>query len=314
MIELKDIQEARERIGHIVKRTPVISSGTLSGRTGNDLFLKGEHLQKTGSFKIRGAANLVIKAANDHIKHVLAASSGNHGQAVAHIANVLGIRSTIVVPKDIARCKEAAIRAYNGQLEYCGTTSDERIDRAKAICEESGATFIPPYDHPHIMAGQGTAGLEILEQLDNIDEVYVPIGGGGLISGVATAVKESNPKVRIIGAEPAIAADTYQSFKEGKRINIGATTTIADGLRTSIPGELTFPIVRRYVDDIVLIEEEEIKEAFTSVFTFMKQVIEPSAAVAVAGAMKRNAEGKRIVALVSGGNVDPSIISSLFTQ
>lgn len=314
MIALKDIQEARERIAPIAKRTPVMSSSTFSGKIGNDLFLKGEYLQKTGSFKIRGASNLVIKEAEKHVNHVLAASSGNHGQAVAYIANVLGIRSTIVVPKDIARCKEAAIRAYNGQIEYCGTTSGERIDRAKAICEESGATFIPPYDHPYIMAGQGTAGLEILEQLDNIDEVYVPIGGGGLISGVATAVKESNPKVRVIGVEPAIAADTYQSFQEGKRINIGSTTTIADGLRASIPGKLTFPIVRRYVDDIVLVEEEEIKEAFTSVFTFMKQVIEPSGAVSVAGVIKRKAEGKRIVALVSGGNVDTSIISSLFTQ
>lgn len=314
MIALKDIQEAREKIEHVVKRTPIMNSGTLSGKIGNDLFLKCEHLQKTGSFKIRGASNLVIKEANNHVKHVLAASSGNHGQAVAYIANVLGIRSTIVVPRDIARCKEAAIKAYNGHIEYCGTTSVERIDRAIAICEETGANYIPPYDHPYIIAGQGTAGLEILDQLDRIDEVYVPVGGGGLISGVATAIKETNPNIKVVGVEPVIANDTYQSFKEGKRINIGATTTIADGLRTSIPGELTFPIVRRYVDEIVLVGEDEIKDAFTSVFTFMKQVIEPSAAVSVAGAMKRKAEGKRIVVLVSGGNVDTSIVSSLFAK
>ncbi|WP_340085161.1 threonine/serine dehydratase [Siminovitchia sp. FSL H7-0308] len=314
MIALKDIEEARERIAHVVKRTPVLNSNTLSKKIGNDLFLKCEHLQKTGSFKIRGASNLVIKESEHHVKHVLAASSGNHGQAVAYIANVLGIRSTIVVPKDIARCKEAAIEAYNGIIDHCGTTSGERIDRAQSICKERGATFIPPYDHPYIMAGQGTAGLEILDQLDNIDEVYVPIGGGGLISGVATALKESNPRIRVIGVEPALADDTYQSFQEGKRINIGSTTTIADGLRASIPGELTFPIVQRYVDDIVLVEENEIKEAFTSVFTLMKQVIEPSGAVSIAGVLKRKAEGKRVVALVSGGNVDTTVVPSLFTD
>jgi threonine dehydratase len=288
-----------------------MKSNTLSRKTGNDLFLKCEHLQKTGSFKIRGAANLVIKEAQNQVDHVLAASSGNHGQAVAYIAGVLGIRATIVVPEDIAGCKEAAIRSYNGRLEYCGTTSGERIDRAKAISEETGAVFIPPYDHPSIMAGQGTAGLEILGQLDEIDEVYVPIGGGGLISGVATAIKESNPTIRVIGVEPAMANDTYLSFQEGKRISIGAARTVADGLRAAIPGELTFPVVRRYVDEIVLVEEDQIREAFTNVFTVMKQVIEPSGAVSVAGALKRKAEGKRIVALVSGGNIDPAVASSL---
>lgn len=311
MIDLNLIREARERIARSVKKTPIMTSETISKDLGNDLFFKCEHLQKTGAFKIRGASNKVIYEANRNTKHVIAASSGNHGQAVAYIANQIGISSTIVVPEDAATCKKDAIKAYNGNIEFCGTTSEERIERAKQICEDGKGVFIPPYDDPLIMAGQGTAGLEIVEQMDGIDEVYVPIGGGGLISGIATAIKESNPSIRVIGVEPAIANDTYLSLKEGKRINIGGSSTIADGLRTSIPGELTFPIVQQYVDDIVLVDEESIKQAFTYVLARMKQLIEPSGAVSVAGAMKRNPEGKRIVALISGGNVDTEVIPSL---
>lgn len=311
MIDLNLIRESRERIGDIVKRTPIMTSETISNDTGNELFFKCEHLQKTGAFKIRGASNKVIHEAQKNTDHVIAASSGNHGQAVAYIANQLGISSTIVVPEDAVACKKEAIRAYNGNLEFCGTTSEERIERAKQISQDGKAVFIPPYDDPFIMAGQGTAGLEILEQVSDIDEVYVPIGGGGLISGVATAIKETNPRIRVIGVEPAIANDTYVSLKEGKRINKGASTTIADGLRTSIPGELTFPIIQRYVDDIVLVDEESIKQSFSYVLTRMKQLIEPSGAVSVAGALKRKPEGKRIVALISGGNIDGDAIPKL---
>lgn len=311
MINLKLIQEARERIANVARQTPIMSSQTISEEIGNQLFLKCEHLQKTGSFKIRGASNKVMVEAERNASYVIAASSGNHGQAVAYIANQLGLASTIVVPENVAACKVEAIQAYQGRVERCGTTSGERIGRAQQICEEEHAVFIPPYDDPLIMAGQGTAGLEILEQLDQIDEVYVPIGGGGLISGVATAIKESNPKIRVIGVEPAIANDTNLSMTQGKRIHIGATHTIADGLRTSIPGELTFPVVQRYVDEIVLVDEDAIKRAFTFVLTRMKQLIEPSGAVSVAAAMASKASGKRIVALVSGGNVDMAVIPSL---
>jgi len=314
MIDLAQIYQARERIAKIVKQTPLLSSKTISEEIGNQLFFKCEHLQKTGSFKIRGAANKVISEAERGAKYVVGASSGNHGQAVAYVANLLGLKSTIVVPEDVAACKQKAIRVYHGGLEFCGLTSGERIERAKQICEDEQAVFIPPYDDPLVMAGQGTAGLEILEQLDEIDEVYVPIGGGGLISGVATAIKESNPRIRVIGVEPALANDTYLSYNKGQRVNIGVTTTIADGLRTSIPGELTFPIVQKYVDEIVLVEEEAIKRAFSFVLTRMKQVIEPSGAVSVAAAMESGAGGKRIIALVSGGNVDTAVIPSLLIE
>ncbi|RXT13726.1 threonine/serine dehydratase [Ammoniphilus sp. CFH 90114] len=313
MISLKNIQLARTNISDTVAQTPLLSSATLSEQYGNQLFLKAEHLQKTGSFKIRGAANKVLNEANNGAKHVVAASSGNHGQAVAYIARQLGIQSTIVVPVDAALCKQEAIQAYNGKIELCGTTSPERLARAEEISQTEEAVFIPPYDDPAIMAGQGTIGLEILEQLPDVDVVYVPVGGGGLISGIATAIKESNPHIQVIGVEPALANDTFMSIQEGKRVSIGASKTIADGLRTSTPGELTFPVVQRYVDDIVLVTEDQIKHAFSTVLSRMKQVIEPSAAAAVAAALAHKAEGKRIVAVVSGGNVDLDQIPNLLT-
>jgi threonine dehydratase len=311
MITLDNILKSREVIADVAVRTPILASRTISTARGNELFLKCEHLQKTGSFKIRGATNKVRQEAERGAKHFVAASSGNHGQAVAYIADYLGLQSTIVVPEDAAACKQEAIRAYRGEIEFCGTTSTERIIRAQQISEERGAVFIPPYDDPAIIAGQGTLGLEILDQLDHIDVVFVPIGGGGLISGVAMAIKESQPRIRIIGVEPSIANDTYLSLQRGNRVNIGATSTIADGLRTSTPGELTFPLVSRYVDEVVLVNEEEIKSAFSLVLTRMKQLIEPSGAVSVAAALSHKEQGKRIVAVVSGGNVDTAAIPAL---
>lgn len=311
MINLNDIRQARETIANVAVRTPILSSRTLSGQCGNEIFLKCEHLQKTGSFKIRGAANKVINEARCGAGHIVAASSGNHGQAVAYIAKHLGLKSTIVVPENAAECKQEAIRAYQGEIEWCGTTSPERLKRAEQISEQSGAVYIPPYDDPLIMAGQGTAGLEIVEQLDDIDVVFVPVGGGGLISGVAAAIKELKPHIRVVGVEPETANDTYLSLQKGTHVSIGATNTIADGLRTSSPGELTFPVIRRYVDEVVLVSEEQIRAAFSYVLTRMKQLIEPSGAVSVAAAMSHKERGKRIVALVSGGNVDPAAISQL---
>lgn len=311
MISLKDIQRAHEQISNIIVRTPLLTSETISRDFGNQLFLKAEHLQKTGSFKIRGASNKVLLEANQGARHVVTASSGNHGQAVAYIARKLGLQSTIVVPEDAAICKQEAIKAYEGKVERCGTTSPERLLRAEQLSQKEGAVFIPPYDDSAIMAGQGTIGLEIAEQLADVGIVYVPIGGGGLISGVAVALKELNPSIQVIGVEPYLAQDTYLSVHKGKRTSISSSNTLADGLRTSIPGELTFPLVQRYVDHIVLVSEDQIKQAFSLVLSRMKQLIEPSAAVAVAGALGHRSEGKRIVAVASGGNVDLERIPSL---
>jgi threonine dehydratase len=306
MITLKDVQQARETIRAIARVTPIFTSETLSVQCGNDIFLKGEHLQKTGSFKIRGATNKVKQAVRDGAAYITAASSGNHGQAVAYIANKLGIPATIVVPEDANASKVAAIQAYHGNVETCGTTSAERIPRAQALAEEMNGVYIPPYDDPLIMAGQGTVGLEMVEQVKDVDVIVIPIGGGGLISGILTAVKESHPGVKVIGVEPEEANDTYLSLQAGKIVSIQKAPTIADGLRTSQPGDLTFPILQKYLDDLILVTEDDIRVAQRFVFERMKQVIEPSSAVTVAAVMngKLGVQGKKVVCLLSGGNVD----------
>lgn len=306
MISLQDVQQARENIADIVHQTPILTSTQLSGLCDNQIFLKGEHLQKIGAFKIRGATNKVKQVVQDGGKFVTAASSGNHGQAVAYIANKLEIPATIVVPEDANPSKVAAIKAYGGEVEKCGFTSRERIPRAKALADQNNGIFIPPYDDPLIIAGQGTIGLEILEQVKDADIVVVPIGGGGLISGILTAIKETNPSVKVVGVEPESANDTYLSLQKGEITAIQETTTIADGLRTIQPGDVTFPIVQKYIDDIVLVSEAEIKQAMRIVLERMKQLIEPSSAVTVAATMfgKIKAKDKKIVCVISGGNVD----------
>lgn len=306
MITLKDVKTARERICDIAYVTPILKSEQLSKICGNQLFLKSEHLQKTGSFKIRGASNKVIQAIQDGAKYVTAASSGNHGQAVAYVANNYRVPATIVVPEDVSLCKVNAIQAYNGKVEMCGTTSAERLPRAQKIATQENGVFIPPYDDPYIMSGQGTVGLEILDQVHDVDVVIVPIGGGGLISGVLTAIKETNPKIKVIGVEPEIANDTYLSLQNKKITAISGTSTIADGLRTNQPGDLTFPVLMKYLDDIVLVSEDEIRLAFSFVMERMKQLIEPSSATTVAAAMfnKLTFQGKNVVSIISGGNVD----------
>ncbi|QED47809.1 threonine ammonia-lyase [Cytobacillus dafuensis] len=311
MISLKDVQAARERIADITYVTPILKSNQLSEICGNQILLKSEHLQKTGSFKIRGAANKVIQSVQEGAKYVTAASSGNHGQAVAYIADKYDVPATIVVPEDVSFCKENAIKGYNGQIEKCGTTSAERIPRAKEIAIKESGVYIPPYDDPFIMAGQGTIGLEILEQIEEVDAVIVPIGGGGLISGILSAIKESNPKIKIIGVEPDTANDTFISFQNKEIISIPGTVTIADGLRTNQPGDLTFPVLMKYLDDIVLVSEDEIRNAFSFVMERMKQLIEPSSATTIAAAMfnKLPFQGKKVATVISGGNVDLEKIS-----
>jgi threonine dehydratase len=306
MISLEEVKSARERIAEITYVTPILKSEQLSRISGNQIFLKSEHLQKTGSFKIRGATNKVIQSVQDGAKYVTAASSGNHGQAVAYIANQYEIPATIVIPEDASVCKINAIKAYNGKVEKCGTTSAERLPRAKEIAIQESGVFIPPYDDPFIMAGQGTIGLEILEQVQDADVVIVPIGGGGLISGILTAIKESNPTIQVIGVEPVIANDTYLSMQNKQITAIPGTTTIADGLRTNQPGDTTFPVLMKYLDDLVLVSEDEIRQAFSFVMERMKQMIEPSSATTVAAAMfnKLPFKGKKVVTIISGGNVD----------
>ncbi|MFD1032155.1 threonine ammonia-lyase [Metaplanococcus flavidus] len=306
MVNLQDIKKARKEINGLIHETPILVSELLNEQADRQIYLKSEHLQKTGSFKIRGAANAVIKAEREGARFVTAASSGNHGQAVAYIAGKLGIPAIIVVPEDANRVKVAAIEAYGGRIEYCGFTSADRIPRAKQLAKDNSGVYIPPYDHPDIIAGQGTVGLEILEQLPDIDVIVVPVGGGGLISGILTAVKTIKPQVKIIGVEPEAGNDTFLSLESGKITAVAGSSSIADGLRTSQPGDLTFPILKQYIDGIVLVTEEEIKYAMQFVIERTKQLIEPSAAVAVAAVLSGKAgEGNQKIGVVlSGGNID----------
>ncbi|RPF53257.1 threonine ammonia-lyase [Aquisalibacillus elongatus] len=317
MVQLEDVLRARGRIVDSVKTTPILKSRQLSKRCEAQIFLKSEHLQTTGSFKIRGATNRVIQAKKEGVKFVAAASSGNHGQAVAYIANNLEIPATIVVPTDANESKVNAIKEYRGSVEYCGTTSAERIPRAKELAEELDGMFIPPYDHPDIIAGQGTVGLEILEQVEDVDTVIVPIGGGGLMSGTLIAIKEKNPNVRVIGVEPELGYDTKLSLERGEITPVeGTHLTIADGIRTTQPGTLTFPILQKYLDELVLVTEDEIRYAMSFVMERMKQLIEPSSATTVAAAMfdKVNLNHEKVVCVISGGNVDLQKLSELLVK
>jgi threonine dehydratase len=306
MITVQNIHQARKEIADIINETPMFSSTQLSKIAGNRMFFKAEHLQRTGAFKIRGATNKVKQVVKEGATFVTAASSGNHGQAVSYIANELGIDATIVIPEDATVSKVNAIQTYNGKIEKFGTTSAERLPRAESLAKENNGIYIPPYDDPFIIAGQGTVGLEILQQLEEVEVVVVPIGGGGLIAGILTAIKETKPSVTVIGVEPESANDTLLSLEEGEIVSIPETKTIADGLRASEPGTMTFPIVQKYVDDIVTVSESEIHQALFFVLERMKQLIEPSSAVSVAAAMfeKLGVKDKNVVCVLSGGNVD----------
>src|SRR5690625_2981896 len=213
MVTIDEIREARGVIADTINETPILSSTQLSKLSGNRMYFKGEHLQRTGAFKIRGATNKVKQVVKEGAAFVTAASSGNHGQAVSYIANKLGIDATIVIPEDATLSKVNAIKQYNGKIETCGTTSAERLPRAENLAKDNNGIYIPPYDDPWIIAGQGTVGLEILQQLADVDVVVVPIGGGGLISGILTAIKETKPSVQVIGVEPENANDTLLSLK-----------------------------------------------------------------------------------------------------
>lgn len=313
-ISLNNIRQAAERISGIIRRTPVLTSSSINKMCGKNVFLKAENMQKTGSFKIRGASNAILNLIQEPCRNgVVTASSGNHGQAVAHVAARVGLPATVVMPEDASRAKVAACKHYGARVVYCGFRSSDRLAKAKEIGSLEGLTYIPPYDHPHVISGQGTAGLELLEQVPEVNTVLVPIGGGGLISGIATALKESNPRVQVIGVEPEQSNSMYLSRLAGKITALEQIDTVADGLRTRQPGELTFPIVQRYVDDIVLVTEEEIKYAFAFLLERQKTLVEPSGAVTVAAVLndKVPGQGKNVVCILSGGNVELAVAAKI---
>jgi threonine dehydratase len=276
---------------------------------------KAENLQKTGSFKVRGATNRVALAAEAGARGVVTASSGNHAQAVAYAARRHGLAAHVVVPEDANPAKLEAVRAFGATVEFCGTTSRERLARAQALAAEQGLVFVPPYDDPDVMAGQGTIGLEILEAWPEVEVVVVPVGGGGLIAGIASAVKALRPSVRVVGVEPAGAASSYLSRQAGRRIELPAGLSIADGLRSVAPGELTFPIIQEAVDDLVTVTDEQIRAALWTLLSRLKVLVEPSGACAAAWVLdpSRPLAGRRAAVVLSGGNVDAATLARLLS-
>jgi threonine dehydratase len=302
------VREAAHRIRPLAQRTPIFTSRGASTLAGKQLFFKCENFQRGGAFKIRGASNLVLSLEPDAIaKGVVAFSSGNHAQATAIASKHVGAKATIVMPQDAPRSKVEPTRALGATIITYDRFRENREVIAARILEETGATLVPPYDHAMIIAGQGTAALELLEDHPELDALVVCVGGGGLISGSATIAKSINPKIRIFGVEPELANDTWQSIRKGERVEIPPSDTIADGLRSPSPGKLTFPIIQRLVEDVLLVTEDEIRAAVQFCFTRMKMVVEPSGAVSVAAALchKLPKDVKKVGLIVSGGNMDP---------
>jgi threo-3-hydroxy-L-aspartate ammonia-lyase len=300
LVSLDDIKAASARVRGIARRTPIIQSAV------DGLFLKCENMQPMGAFKMRGAYNMVAQlAAEVRARGVITYSSGNHGQAVAMAAQLLHAPAVIVMPETAPAVKVEGARAYGAEVVFAGRTSFDRKYRAEEIAASRGLTVVPPFDHEWIIAGQGTVGLEILEQHEGVKAVFVPVGGGGLISGVATAIKRTRPGVRVIGVEPAGAAKMSTSLTAGEPVTLDKTASIADGLLTLRPGDLTFAHVKAFVDEVLTVTDDQIAAAVKWLFATAKIVAEPSGAATTAGVLGYGEPPKHTVAVVSGGNVAP---------
>ncbi|SFJ75408.1 threo-3-hydroxy-L-aspartate ammonia-lyase [Thermoflavimicrobium dichotomicum] len=311
-MEYATIRAAYERIREVVHQTPVITSRTLNQITGKTIFLKCENFQRGGAFKFRGAYNTIMQLSEEEKRHgVVAYSSGNHAQAVALAARLCGTRAVICMPEDCPAVKLEATKGYGAEIVLYDRHAEDREEVAKKLAEERGLTIIPPYDHPSIIAGAGTAALELLEQVSDLDAVMTAVGGGGLISGTSLATHGKDPAIRIYGVEPDTADDARQSLKQGERVMIAPPATIADGLRSQVLGELTFPMVKEHVADILTVTDEEILAAVQFALLRLKIVIEPSGAVPLAAALfhKLPSQVKRIGIIISGGNIDPQVLS-----
>ncbi len=305
-IQASDVRTAAERIRPLARRTPVFTSSAFDAEAGKRVFFKCENLQKGGAFKIRGAANLVLSIPKEALAQgVVAFSSGNHAQATAIAARHVGAPATIVMPEDAPRSKMEATRSYGARIVTYNRFTESREPIAARIQQETGATLVPPYDHPLIMAGAGTVALELWQEIGPLDALITPVGGGGLLSGSATIAKELEPSMRVFGGEPEGANDTFLSLRGGERVAV-QPQTIADGLRVPKPGELTFPIVKRLVDGIALVSDDEIRATVKFLLLRMKILVEPSGAAAAAAVLfhKLPADVRSIGVVLSGGNID----------
>ncbi|MGD0202188.1 MAG: pyridoxal-phosphate dependent enzyme [Bryobacteraceae bacterium] len=312
-IGLEQIRAAADRIRSIALRTPVMTSRTFDREAGLSVFFKCENFQRGGAFKIRGASNFVFSMEPERLaRGVVAFSSGNHAQAVAIAAAQAGAPATIVMPADAPRSKVEATRGYGAKIVTYDRLREDREAIARRIAEESGAALVPPFDHPWIIAGQGTAGLELLEQAPDLDALIAPVSGGGLLAGCAIAAKAVTPQIRIFGVEPQDGNDTHLSMRAGRRVEIPPPKTLADGLRSTRPGELTFPILQRLAEDILLVTDEQIRATMKFLLERMKILVEPSGAAAAAAVLfhKLPAGIRSVGVILSGGNVDLEVLAS----
>ena len=318
MIELEDVLAAERRLEGVAHVTPVITSRTLDERAGAEVHLKAENLQRGGSFKLRGAYNRISSLDHGQLERgVIAYSSGNHAQAVAIAARLLGTTAVILMPTDAPKSKLEATRGYGAEVIAYDRYGEDREELTRALAAERGLSVVPPYDDPLVMAGQGTAGLELLRQVEDLDALLVPVGGGGLIAGCATAARGVAPGIRVVGVEPEAGDDTKRSLERGERVKLpGVPRTIADGLQLEAPGKLTFEVVRKLVDEVVAVSDQEMVEAMRFVFERMKLVVEPSGVVGVAALLfgRVDTGGRRVGAIISGGNVGADRFAELLSE
>jgi len=313
-VTFADVLAASERIKPLARQTPVLTSRLFDEAAGTRAFFKCENLQRGGAFKIRGAANFLLALDPEERKRgVVTFSSGNHAQAVAIAAAHLGVAATIVMPTDAPKAKLESTKAYGPKIIFFDRQKESREEIAARIAKETGAVVLPSYDHPWVIAGQGTAALELLREYPDLEAIAVPLGGGGLLSGTLVAASELNPAIKVFGVEPELANDWYQSLQRGERIEIAPPPTIADGLRTPVPGTITFPIVQSLVEQVLTVTEEEIKGTVRFLLSRMKILAEPSGAVAAAAVLNRKlaAEIKSVGILISGGNVDFDVLGGI---
>lgn len=314
-MQLSDIQIAASKINPFIHQTPLLSSKTLSKLVGGEVRLKPENLQCAGAFKIRGALNKILSLTDqERSKGVVAFSSGNHAQGVALAAKLLNLKATIVMPEDAMELKVIATKAYGAEVVQSGVNAVTRSKVAAEIVEKTGSIMVPPFDDPFIVAGQGTIALEILKDWSEVETIVVPLGGGGLSSGITLAATSINPKIRVYAVEPAAGNDGQQSLKAGKIISIDPPKTIADGARTTAIGEIPFSILRERITDIVTVEDTSLLSAIKLLALYSKLVVEPTGALAVAALLEgKIPQPSKTVAVLSGGNIAPEVLAQALT-
>lgn len=315
MLKLEDFQAAKKRVDEVILETRLIHSEAFSEECGNDVYIKPENLQRTGAFKIRGAYNKIMKL-DDEAKHkgLIASSAGNHAQGVAYAAKKLGVKATICMPAHTPLIKVDATKAHGADVVLYGEVYDEAYAKAVELQKSEGYTFVHPFDDEDVMEGQGTIALEILEELPDVDYILVPIGGGGLISGIACAAKQMNSAVKIVGVEPEGAASALAAIEDDEVVRLSEVNTIADGTAVKEIGAKTFEYIKKYVDEIITVNDYELMEAFLMLVEKHKLVAEGSGILSLAGLKKLHCKRKKVVSLISGGNIDVMTISSMINK